>query len=65
MVMDRDEEDRKVKREMMAAMAMMGILAYPYRVAGTDEKSPATVAALSVEYADALLKELERKGETK
>lgn len=60
MVMDRDQEERKVKREMMATAAMMGILAYPYRVGGNEIKSPQLVAKLAVEYADELLKELEK-----
>lgn len=58
--MDRDEEDRKVKRELMATAAMMGILAFPHLVEGDSTKHPNVVAKLSVQMADALLKELEK-----
>lgn len=55
--MNRDEEERKVKREMMATAAMMGLLA------GRDPHghlSTEGYARVAVEQADALLKELEK-----
>lgn len=56
---DRDKEERKVKREMMAACAMMGLLAGNaiYNGMTTDR---ATLAKDAVAHADALLKELEK-----
>lgn len=61
MVMDRDQEERKVKREMMATCALMGILANPQNKQGIDQKPKQEWAKEAVYMADALLEELEKE----
>ena len=51
------------QREYFAAMAMQGLAAFPGTIMGAETVSPKQLCSRAVEYADALIAELQKQPE--